>query len=100
VNRDIHEAVRWYRTAAEKGEAKAQANLGLLYYDGNGVTSDFVQAYKWFRLSAMQGDAVGRRYVEDYQENHRLTASQLAEAERMISGFQARVPEKRPAKAD
>ena len=41
--------------AAEQGLADAQYNLGRLYYMGEGVPRDFVQAYVWLRLAADQG---------------------------------------------
>ena len=41
-----------YAQAAEEGESKAQANLGLMSGIAAGVKQDLVQAYKWFILSA------------------------------------------------
>lgn len=37
VKKDEKEAVKWYRKAAENGNAVARANLGQSYYYGNGV---------------------------------------------------------------
>ena len=87
VKLDLKEAYHWYRAAAEKGVAKAQSNLGLMYQEGSVVPHDFVQAYKWFKLSALQGEAVGRRYVEEYEDAHRLTEGQLEEVNRDIAEF-------------
>ncbi|MBI2881977.1 MAG: sel1 repeat family protein [Candidatus Tectomicrobia bacterium] len=42
---------------AEQGHASAQFNLGVMYYDGQGVPQDYVEAAKWFRKAADQGDA-------------------------------------------
>jgi TPR repeat protein len=39
---------KWYRLAAEQGHAKAQYNLGLMYYNGEGVPEDYVIAYMWW----------------------------------------------------
>jgi hypothetical protein len=41
---------------AESGDAEAQHNLGLWYYNGQGVPQDFAEAVKWTRLAADQGD--------------------------------------------
>ena len=49
------EAVRWYRLAAEQGNARAHYNLGLMYGLGDGVPEDVVFAYMWFNLSEAQG---------------------------------------------
>lgn len=40
---------------AEQGNAKAQCDLGLMYFDGKGVPQNFFLAYAWFNLSAKQG---------------------------------------------
>ena len=52
---DYGEAVRWYRRAAEQGNARAQNNLGTMYQNGRGVAQNYVQAHKWFNLAAAQG---------------------------------------------
>ena len=51
------EAVRWFRLAAEQGDAAHQRRLGLVYATGEGVPEDHAEAAKWFRLAAEQGDA-------------------------------------------
>ena len=52
---DYAQAVRWYRRAAEQGNAQAQYNLGSLYEAGNGVKKDLGKAIEWFRKAAKQG---------------------------------------------
>ncbi|MCH8931814.1 MAG: sel1 repeat family protein, partial [Nitrospinae bacterium] len=52
VPQDYAEAAKWYRKAAEQGDAEAQAMLGLMYLNGEGVPQENVQAHKWFNLSA------------------------------------------------
>ncbi len=42
---------------AEQGSAAAQFNLGVLYYNGQGVPQDYAEAVKWFRMSAENGHA-------------------------------------------
>jgi uncharacterized protein len=42
--------------AAEKGDAKAQLELGNMYDSGKGVTRNFGEALKWYRKAAEQGD--------------------------------------------
>jgi len=37
VPQDDVEAAKWYRLAAEQGYAPAQANLGVMYRNGEGV---------------------------------------------------------------
>src|SRR5271165_1183801 len=56
VTGDYAEAARWYRKAAEQGEALAQDNLGRMYEQGRGVTQDYLLAHMWHNLAAAQGD--------------------------------------------
>ena len=37
VEKDLEEAVKWYRKAADQGNAYAQYNVGVVYYKGEGV---------------------------------------------------------------
>jgi TPR repeat protein len=45
---------------AEEGDADAQAELGRLYAEGNGVPKDYAQASMWYRKAADQGNAHGQ----------------------------------------
>jgi TPR repeat protein len=55
VEGNAEEAAKWYRRAADQGNAQAQYNLGNLYLDGRGVVQDYKQALQWWRLAAAQG---------------------------------------------
>ena len=50
-------ALKWHRNAAEQGLTPAQHTLGVMYYQGEGVPSDYSQAATWFRKAAEQGHA-------------------------------------------
>lgn len=54
---DYAEAAKWYRLAADQGDAQAQYNLGVMYDLGQGVPQDDAKAVKWYRLAADQGFA-------------------------------------------
>ena len=41
---------------AERGDAQAQANLGLMYNIGDGVKQDYKHAYYWYEKAAAQGN--------------------------------------------
>lgn len=49
--------------AAEQGHAKAQFNLGLKYFTGQGFLQDNKQALVWFSKAAEQGDAEAQYYL-------------------------------------
>ena len=55
VTKDLVEAFKWFRKAADQGCAAAQSNLGGCYAAGSGVTKNLVEAVKWYRKSADQG---------------------------------------------
>jgi hypothetical protein len=46
--------------AAERGEAWAQNNLGVMYENGKGVTRDDKEAVRWYTKAAEQGNAVAQ----------------------------------------
>jgi hypothetical protein len=51
---DVDEMAQLLHKAAEAGEARAQAQLGRLYLDGEGVTQNASTAVRWFRSAAAQ----------------------------------------------
>jgi len=54
---DDVEAMRWYRKAADLGNANAMENIGMLYRTGQGVVRDDAEALRWWRKAADLGDA-------------------------------------------
>eukprot|EP00729_Bicosta_minor_P007000 gene7000-biopygen5174 len=60
VEQDHIKAAKWYRKAAEAGDAMAQCNLGNMYFNGKGVGQDHVEAAKWYRKSAEAGYAAAQ----------------------------------------
>ena len=57
---DYATVLRLLRPQAERGDALAQASLGFMYANGQGVPQDYGQAVKWFRLAAEQGNALAQ----------------------------------------
>ncbi|MDA9975823.1 sel1 repeat family protein [Alphaproteobacteria bacterium] len=60
--RDYAVAAKWWRKAAEQGEASAQFRFGLMYGNGKGVIQDYAEAAKWYRKMAEHGVA-GAQYI-------------------------------------
>ena len=54
------EAAKWFRRAADQGDAVAQFYLGVMYNEGRGVPQDYAEAAKWYKLAAEQGDALAQ----------------------------------------
>ena len=55
--KDEKKAVEWYEKAAAQGNAGAQYNLGVSYYNGQGVGKDEKKAVEWYEKAAAQSDA-------------------------------------------
>ena len=55
VDQDHREAVRWYRMAAEAGNAVAMNNLGFAFMNGQGTNQDEREAIKWYKKAAEAG---------------------------------------------
>lgn len=58
------EAVKWYRKAAEQGDADAQFSLALCYEKGKGVKKDIPTAISWYEKSAAQGNEMAKSNIE------------------------------------
>lgn len=63
VSIDYSRAVKWYRMAAEQGNAAAQCYLGGCYHSGLGVPQSGEEAVKYYRLSADQGNPDAQKFL-------------------------------------
>jgi len=101
VSRDYAEALRWYRKAADLGNAAACGRIGVMYYTGDGVRQDYDEALRWLRKSAELGSpeaagTVGWMYEhgtgvrENYAEAakwYRIAAEKGHEPSRINLGY-------------
>ncbi|HLY55444.1 MAG TPA: aspartyl protease family protein [Stellaceae bacterium] len=63
VAADPVEAMKWYRKAADAGDAAGERAIGMLYQAGKGVPVDDVQAMIWLRKAADAGDAIAPNQI-------------------------------------
>jgi TPR repeat protein len=56
----MHEAVKWYKKAADQGHAEAQNNYGVALFRGKGIRENMDEAVKWYKKAADQGLAVAQ----------------------------------------
>ena len=79
--------------AADQGFALAQAGLGVMYKDGQGVPQDFVQAYMWLNLAVSQLAGMKESDVavklRDWVAS-KMTPAQIAQAQRLTRAFTPR----------
>jgi len=73
------------RKSAERGNAKAQNNLGVCYTFGIGVERNYVEAEKWFSKSADQGNRVAYYYLGCYYDQGMGVKQDYAEAVKWFS---------------
>lgn len=60
VEGDYATAQKQFREAAERGDAKAQYNLALMYDSGKGIPQDDAEALRWYHEAAEQGYAAAQ----------------------------------------
>lgn len=85
----LAKAARWdkaleeFRTLADKGEARSQFSVGLIYHLGRGVKVDYKKAYTWYKKAALQDYApainnLGMMYLNgEYVAQNRAIAFKL-----------------------
>ena len=85
VAQDDKESVRWFRLAAEQGDAEAQGGLGLAYSAGRGVPQDFVASHMWITLAAARLTGATRHGALKFRDTiaAAMTSEQIAEAHRL-----------------
>src|SRR5450759_1806118 len=77
---DYSIALQLWRPLAEHGNAVAQMNLGLMYFQGAGVAQDFQEAVKWYRLAAVKGEARAQYNVGLFYANGKGVEQDFKEA--------------------
>ena len=87
VKQDDHEAVYWFRKAADLGDGLALLALGSMAEKGRGCRRDNVEAYVCYRLSAKMSPRWGGDAAAETLKGA-LSPVQLAEAEEQIAEWE------------
>lgn len=85
---DYDAALRELRLLAEQGNARAQSNLGNMYYNGRGVPQNYVSAYMWWNLAAAQGHENTQANRDIVQR--RMTSADITRAQKLAEECLAR----------
>jgi TPR repeat protein len=85
VRSDYAEAAKWWRKAADQGDAAAQSDLGWLYTSGQGVETNYTEAAAWYRKSAEQGNPNGQHWLGHCYLSGRGVAKDETEAFKWFS---------------
>ena len=81
--KDYTTAFSLWRPLADKGDANAQYNLGLMYDNGQGVAQDYKEAARLWGLAAAQGVAFAQYNLGLMYANGQGVAQDFKEAVRL-----------------
>ena len=80
VEKDVDEAFKWCRRAAEGGNHWSMNKLGLMYEFGDGTEKNLEEAFRWYKAAAENGHAGGQYNLGDMYEFGKGTEQDLAAA--------------------
>ena len=78
---DYETALKQFKSLAYKGSVHAQAWLGIMYFEGKGVSKDLVMAYVWLKVSATNGGEVAHISLNNIKDA--LDKFQLKQAKKL-----------------
>lgn len=81
-DKDLQQAARWFNLAAEQGHCYAQARLGQMLFNGDGVPRQAPRGLMLMQLAVQQADPQRDTWVVELDEKARLLAT---EDERRLS---------------
>lgn len=61
---------------AEEGNTEAQFQLGVAYYNGDGINKNYSKAYYWFLKAVEQGNGEAHDWLKNLMKIHVLIDSQ------------------------
>jgi len=85
VNPDPVEAFRWYRKAADSGDAMGQFMVGNCYEKGFGISPDLAEAARWFQKSAEQNNPLAQMTLGMAYSRGQGVQTNRAEAEKWLT---------------
>jgi uncharacterized protein len=87
----MRDALKLWRSLADKGVPGAQIRVGAMFESGLGVGRDLIEAYRWYRTAASKNDLSASAAAS-------RVAAQLSPAERAIAESMATSPDAWPRK--
>ena len=82
LKKDYENAYRIYLKLANKGDERAEYNIGMMYMNGLGVDRAKMDAYKWLRRASKHGNKEATLYFKEM--NDRYAAKHNTEPESKI----------------
>jgi TPR repeat protein len=87
----MRDALKLWRSLADKGVPSAQIRVGAMFEQGLGVGRDLIEAYRWYRTAASRNDVQAAASVA-------RVSAQMSPAERAIAESMAATPKDWPSK--
>ncbi len=73
-------AMHWHLRAAQQGHIRAQTNLAFMHYYGEGIDSDYAEAFRWFSAAAKKRDSIAQFMLASMYETGDGVAQDYANA--------------------
>ncbi len=80
IDKNVEEAIEWYRRAADRGMGSAAYNLSRFYQNGEGVERNMAEAVRYLTLAAEKGHGRAMHNLGRIHESDGLGEPDLAEA--------------------
>jgi TPR repeat protein len=88
VKQDAGRSAGWFRRAADLGNPHSQFRLSIMYYQGEGVARDRVEAAKWWTVAMSNGEQWERRFRPQIASAEaKLSPEENAEGKRKASDW-------------
>ncbi|MBF0160549.1 MAG: SEL1-like repeat protein [Magnetococcales bacterium] len=73
-------------------DAESQFKLGMMYYNGDGVPQNYIQAHMWLNLAAAQGHPNAKKMRDSLTEKPffgqaKMTPEQIAQAQELAKNW-------------
>jgi TPR repeat protein/serine/threonine protein kinase len=81
TDKDDKEALRWYKSSADRNYSMAQAYVGYCYYIGKGCILNHPEAVRWYKKAAEQGHIGAQSNLGlCYENGHGMKSASPVEA--------------------
>nr|GFD02856.1 hypothetical protein [Tanacetum cinerariifolium] len=83
--RDLTQALNYFEQASLQGHAQAQYQLGLMFFRGEGVQANNIQAYIVLKMAAVNGSEDALDQADEVSEQMKKEDLEVATQERGLS---------------
>lgn len=98
--KDYKVAMRLYTQLANKGDNRAEYNLGMMYMNGLGAKRKKMDAYKWLRRAAKHGNEEATLYFKEmnerYEKKQQASVQPKAKSVKKVEPAPQKVIEEKP----